>query len=377
MLGQPVTVIDDEGREDVTESIELFPMQKSVIRESAAGLHKSEKAQFKSVNPKFTFKVSHIYPYANKIYQTEPAYASKKFPSIYCVANGYAPGSYFLGYSNGEIHLINMLDRISVHYTFDSILALKVHPKEERQTTLISLSCVGQVQYIHSSTGKKLQEFNVGDEFDKKARTMQLSPLGDKMAVSYKNGSIEIFDENIHTSETFLDNGSVYGNGHVNAVHSLAFSNINPSVLVSGGRDKRVCLWDLRKKDAFKMITSATVLGESVDTKDRNVIVGDYVSPGNIYVYDTRKFQDPVETITTNTSAYYCKFCPKPNSNMFAFCGFKGTNVQIFNDFKIVGKADYADSVYAADFTKNSRMLSYGCQDGAVRILDIKPSLTA
>lgn len=364
--------MDSQNNEDDFElkGIELFTLQKSSIKDSKDRLHIQEKAQFFNLTDKVISKVLHIYPYVNEQFSSLPESKYKKLPTIFSICSGNDQGSCAIGYSNGEIHMITGLTRISVQFDFDSILGLRMH--SVKPTTLLALNGKGHLYYIHSSTGKQLSEIIVGNPDEQAARCMDLNKFSDKFAVAYKNGVIEVFDDNTQSKDLVLDNGCIYSMGHVNQIHGLAFDKKDPNLLISGGRDKRVILWDIRKQKAVQMTSGPYILGESIDAKDGLIIAGDYNMPGNLYVFDIRKIKEPVNIIETNTNIYSSRFTKKENSNLLVVGGYKQHNLQLYKDFEKCSEAGFSDHVFACDFNRTGRTLVYGSNDGGVRFCDIR-----
>ncbi len=70
--------------------------------------------------------------------------------------------------------------------------------------------------------------------------------------------------------------------GHTNQVYSLCFGKLNSNLVVSGGADRTLRLWDLTTNTCFKTIYahSKTIITLSISKNDRIILSGgldDYI----------------------------------------------------------------------------------------------------
>ena len=144
--------------------------------------------------------------------------------------------------------------------------------------------------------------------------------------------------------------------------------------LISGGRDSRVLIWDLRSLECTGMVTASSILGDAVDVKGNYIIAGAYEPKDGILLYDDRKFKDPIKTFKTDSHIYACKFSKRDDYYIFAAGGYKTHLMKVFD----INRKDYIFGIdiisspcYALDFSMGGTVLAYGCADGALRIIDL------
>ena len=77
--------------------------------------------------------------------------------------------------------------------------------------------------------------------------------------------------------------------GHTNRVFSLRFVPNEPDLLISGGWDRVVRLWDMRSGEAVRTIPDAHICGDSLDVSGHELLVGTYGSPDRpLQIFDIR-----------------------------------------------------------------------------------------
>lgn len=370
--------INEKGieEEDWTES-ELnkplnLPIQSVEVSQDMSKIDKLEKDSFQILDKSCRARFRSLDAYQNPIHQADPLNKHSAAPEIYCLALNNEPDSYCAGYSNGEIHMVTKRKNLKVaQHSRDTILSMRFSPKFSYM--LISVSSVGDVVHTHVPTGKKLTEFKIQGE-DKFVRCMDITKNGEKLAIGFDNGEINIYDDSTQTLEESIKSGTSFTTGHINQIHSLAFDREKPYMLVSGGRDKRVIIWDTRFREAEQMVVEPYILGDSIDIKGYNILAGSYEAKQGVLLYDIRNFKDPVKTFRTDSQIYCCKFSKYEKSNLFAAGGYKRNVIKVFDinkDKCICGIDGINSACYALDFSTTGAVLGYGCKDGGVRIIDI------
>ena len=311
-----------------------------------------------------------LYRYQNPVHKENPITKNDREPEIYAISICQDKDSIATGYSNGEIHIYNKYKNVKlVQYSRETIIGLKIH--HNNNNILTSISSSGDVVNTHVPSGKKLNEFKIEKLIP---RTLDLSIKDDKIAVGFAEGQIQIFNNNTQTLEKLIKKGTSFATGHINQIHCVVFDKKNSDRLVSGGRDSRILIWDLRNLEPTGMVVGPQVLGDTVDIKGNYIVAGSYEPKEGVLLYDDRKFEEPIKSFKTDSHIYACKFNKKENDYIFAAGGYKRNLMKGYdinkNDF-IFGIEGLGAACYALDFSMDGSVLAYGCADGGVRIVDL------
>ena len=367
---------DDESKQEEWAESELdkpldIPIQ-TVDRYSypkPGKIESLEKGLFQIYDNSYYYQFGNFYRYYNPYYENNPLTKNNKPPEIYSLSFARDRTIFAGAYSNGEIHIYTKNEKKIVQYSRDTILSLRYHPFN--QNVLLSVSQMGDVTHTHSPSGKKLSSFRIENKI---VRCMDYNPRGDKCIIGFADGDMYIYNDNTQTLENKLRSGTSFTTGHVNQIHSVVFDKQNYSQVVSGGRDKRVLLWDLRTLKCSGMIVKPYILGDTVDIKGNNLIAGSYDKKDGVLVYDIRNFKDPVQIHKTDSMIYACKFSKNEKDDIFAAGGYKRNNLKIYSLSKkeaIAGLEGNDSPIYSIDFLYNGSQLIYGCGDGGIRVLSL------
>ena len=334
-------------------------------------VEKIEKSYFQNKIPdkrKVFFRG--LYRYQNPIHKENPLNKGEREPEIYAINISKDKDTIATGYSNGEIHIYDKHKNVKlIQYSRETIIGLKIF--HTNNNILTSISSMGDVVNTHVPSGKKLNEFKIEGLIP---RTLDLSSKDEQIAIGFAEGLIQIYNNNTQTLDKVIKKGTSFVTGHINQIHSVRFDKKVNNRLVSGGRDSRVLIWDLRSLECTGMVTASSILGDTVDVKGNYIIAGGYEPKDGILLYDDRKFTTPIKTFKTDSHIYACKFSKRDDDYIFAAGGYKTNLMKVFdinrNDY-IFGIDIISSPCYALDFSMGGTVLAYGCADGALRIIDL------
>ena len=363
-------IADDDLTVCITDKPINVPIQ-NVNVPTMTSVESLEKSSFVNKYPesrKAFFRC--LYRYQNPIHKEDPLNKGEREPEIYALSIGKDKDTIATGYSNGEIHIYDKYFNVKlVQYSRETIIGLKIH--HTNKNILTSISSMGDVVNTHIPSGKKLNEFKIENMIP---RTLDLSFQDDQIAIGFAEGHIQIYNNNTQTLEKLIKKGTSFATGHINQVHSVVFDKQKSNRIISGGRDSRLLIWDLRTLECNGMVVGPRISGDTVDVKGNYIIAGSYEANDGIYLYDDRKFKEPIKTFRTDSHIYTCKFSKRENDYLFAAGGYKKNLMKAFdinkNDY-IFGLEGLGSACYALDFSMGGTVLAYGCADGALRIVDI------
>lgn len=345
-----------------------LPNQTVSLLETKANLTAIEKSMYKNKNKYYTSFIKHIYYYENPIHQTDPINKSSKPPEVYATAASNDSSSFCAGFSNGEIHVFNELTRKIIQNSQDTILSIRYHPI--KSYILLSITSTGDVVYSHIPSCKKLNSFNIENKIP---RSLDFSLMGDKFAIGFADGEVHVYDEQTQTLEKVFKSGTSFTTGHLDQVHSVVFDKGDCNRIITGGRDKRVLLWDVRSCSCTNMTIGPLTIGDSIDIKDNIIIGGNYETPGNVMLFDIRNMKKPMNVIKTMSQLYVCKYSKKDKTDLFAVGGYKIGAMKLYKakTCEEVGGIEGCFPVYSLDFSGNGNNIVYGNSDGGVRIVTV------
>lgn len=362
---------EGEDQEDFLYKKLDLPIQAIERHRNLTEVEKLEKTSFIDRKPK-VLKTSFrdYFRYQNPLREKDPLQQYERNPEINTISAAQRTELFACGYSNGEIHIFNQYHDLKIiQDTYDTILGLKINPNNNN--ILISLSSMGDLIHTHVGSAKKLNEFRIEKLVP---RCMDYNDSTQKIAVGFAEGNINIYNDEMQSLEGVIKSGTSFSTGHVNQIHSVSFNKKNRNILVSGGRDKRVMIWDLRKYECTGMVLGPFILGDAVDIKGNYIVCGSYEKQNGCYLYDIRKFKDPVKQFRTDSKIYSCKFSKKEGAEIFAAAGCKVNVLKIYNINEkeyISGNDGCSSPCYALDFSPDGNVLAFGCKDGDVRVVDL------
>lgn len=157
--------------------------------------------------------------------------------------------------------------------------------------------------------------------------------------------------------------------GHASRVFSLKFNPTDTNILISGGWDNTIQIWDTRVSHAVRSIFGPHICGDAVDIYGNVVLSGSWRPDNALQLWDfgTGKL---IETLDWRLGAgeepclLYAAQFSKGNNAEFIVAGGSGANeAKIFNrkSRQIVGELHgFKKGVYSLDFSADSKMLIVG-----------------
>jgi len=219
--------------------------------------------------------------------------------------------------------------------------------------------------------------------------SIEYSNDGMNYALGLKDCSIRIYDGVTRQETTILggpDNKKV--SGHSNKIYALRYHKDNPKILISGGWDKYVVMWDLTSETPIRFITGPQIFGEGLDIncfgeiltaswrKDDPLQIWDSDS-GNLKVNVDWNYKEKEENVKASTQPYCCKFSNDFGKLIFAG-GSQVNSVKIF-DWNGTGLATIDKLSHACvaldssnEIEKNEQLLAAGGGEGIIRMFKIK-----
>ncbi|KAG9392256.1 WD repeat-containing protein [Carpediemonas membranifera] len=242
---------------------------------------------------------------------------------------------------------------------------------------LLSGNAEGYVQHWHVTSGKCLHTIK---EEGNEIYAVEYNPEGSKFATAGKDQTVRIYDEATKTRIQELSDG--YANvtsGHFNRVFSLCYHPTDPNLLISGGWDNTVQVWDLRADHSVRSIYSPHICGDSVDIDGNTVLTGSWRPDKQVQLWDLRTTELEKDVPWGNDSAtgkatmVYGACFGGDQKQYIAACGSDGNQCKLFDrqSSEVVGALDLPAASYCCDFAPGGRFVAFAGNYNDIRICDV------
>jgi WD40 repeat protein len=261
--------------------------------------------------------------------------------------------------------------------------------QSKTKSVLISVNAEfdGQILHWHIKSGKCLHAIT---ERGNQIFCIDYFNDGSQFATAGRDRIVRIYDEATKRLVQSLQGGDQkHTAGHSNRVFSLKYHPSHPNIVLSGGWDNTVQIWDTRKGHSVRSIWNCYLCGDSVDfTGDGNqILTGSWRTENPLQIWDFGTCEQ-VENIEWKSSAapnasgntcmlFAAQFSKDITSSMIVAGGSQENEAKFFargkdNSEPFGALINLPKPVFTVDFSPNSKMAAIGSADGQVRVLDIR-----
>jgi WD40 repeat protein len=258
--------------------------------------------------------------------------------------------------------------------------------QSKTKSVLISVNAEfdGQILHWHIKSGKCLHTIT---EKGNSLFCLDYFHDGSQFATAGRDRIVRIYDEATKRPVQTLEGGDLKTTaGHSNRVFALKYHPEHPHILLSGGWDNTVQMWDTRKGHSVKSLWNCYLCGDSVDFN----AAGDKILTGSWRISDALQLWDfgtgqVIETIdwktvgTQTTCMLFSAQFSKDAASSMIMAGGSQENEAKFFSVPPSGKPtpfgalmNLPKPVFTTDFSPNSKLAAVGCADGLVRVLEVK-----
>ncbi|CAI2374343.1 unnamed protein product [Moneuplotes crassus] len=254
------------------------------------------------------------------------------------------------------------------------------------KNVLVACSADGLLYHWHVTSGKLLHTLDLSDH-GSQFFCLDFSPDGKNLALGAKDKTIRIVDEHTKTLVSTLEGGTGVL-GHSNRVFSVKYIPEDPNLIISGGWDNTVLLWDLRTSKVVSSFYGPHICGDSLDIRNGKILAGSYHNSDNLYLIDleTLELDQKINWYGDgfkkkdgkSPSSLYSALYTSDGSHIIAG-GASPNEVRIFKNeedgHKVVSSiSDLESCPLSIDVAHSSNQFAFGTADGYLRIMNLTES---
>lgn len=271
--------------------------------------------------------------------------------------------------------------------------ALKFRPvtaSTRTKNVFLAANAAGTVQHWHMTSGKCLH--SITDE-ENPVYALDYNTDGTSFVTAGKDHALRIYDEATKTQTAILQGGGSYSikgpSGHSNRIFSAKFLPEDSNVVISGGWDNTVQIWDIRAGHAVRSFYGPHICGDSLDIVGNEILTGSWRNEHQVEVWDFRS-GEKISEVPWNSSAfsgagqpacmvYAAQFSKESATPRFIAAGGSGLNeCKVFdhqNGNQVIGTiTGLAKGIFTLDIAPDNTRIAIAGGDASIRIVDIVPN---
>lgn len=188
-------------------------------------------------------------------------------------------------YASSSCHLIRSLNCRMTTET-PAVTSIRWRPsKSSTKNVLFATTGDGFISHWHATSGKLMDKFQLPDI---QVLCSDITVSGEKFALGCHDNSVKVFDENSRSYLYTCEPGRGNRLGHSNRIFAVKW--VDEHVLISGGWDNNVILWDIRAGRSIGGVFGPLIAGESIEFCENSLYTGSYDYKNQIQVWDLRNF---------------------------------------------------------------------------------------
>jgi WD40 repeat protein len=207
-------------------------------------------------------------------------------------------------------------------------------------------------------------------EEDNQIFALKYSSDGSQFVTAGKDATIRLYDEETKIVTTTLT-------GHSNRVFASCFTAAHPQLLVSGGWDSTVRLWDLRSGRAeaqtFGLSVCSSHALDTHPTDEHLVLAAPSRSGQACALLDLRRIQEPAQALPLaggRATPYACAFDARGDACAVGGAGSGSVSVFSVSGSLLCESEACDEGVYGVRWSEGNRWLCCSGKRGGVVLLD-------
>eukprot|EP00913_Durusdinium_trenchii_P031706 g29692.t1 len=177
--------------------------------------------------------------------------------------------------------------------------------------------------------------------------------------------------------------------GHSNRIFSLKYHPEDPNIILSGGWDNTVQVWDTRKGISVKSLWNAYICGDAVDISSdgRQILTGSWRTENSLQIWDfaSGKVAQTIDWASASSKMLALQICvpskhdscEDAGSSMILAGGSQENEAKFFlrqpgaMPVPFGALVSMPKPVFTVDWSISSKMAAVGSSDGQVRVLEV------
>jgi len=256
------------------------------------------------------------------------------------------------------------------------------------KNVFIAANAAGCVQHWHMTSSKCLHNL---EDPENQIYAVDYNEEGSKFVTCGKDTAVRVYDEATKTELVKMQGGMGYSSrtspGHSNRIFSCKVLRDDENIVVTGGWDNTVQIWDIRSGVSVRSIFGPHICGDALDVVGNKIVTGSWRPENQLETWDLTTCQKidsiPWTIGEKQTMLYAAQFskedAARNTSAMFIGAGGSGTNeAKVFDTTKdnaVVGTVTgLKNGIFALDFSPTEQKIAIAGGDASIRILDIEKS---
>ena len=303
------------------------------------------------------------------------------------------------GYSTGTLGIYNMekpeeSQDYKKSYNISTFPITCLRWKPYNKTTIILVTAEGYILQVHSKSGKILQEII---EENNPLMCVDYSLDGMLFATGGNDKYVRLYDDNTKTLIKKLERHRYDLPEHSNRIFAVKFSKKDPNLLLSGGWDNTILLYDIRSREVSNYLYGPHICGDGMDLKDDLLLTVSWEKEDQIQLFDLRMnkkigvFQMNIKENNNENNKnkldnvsylYSCRFNPTNNTfcvtgsnkNYLRIYDYNNLNCDNITEERIKAIRDLSDlkhPCYCCDYNIKGNKLVYGSAKTKIDFLNL------
>jgi len=316
------------------------------------------------------------------LFESIKTYSIEYENGIFCIS--WSPNGLYLaiGCSDGGVRILNGING-KLSYKLSTTGSMPVTSiKWKSSLCLITTSSSGCIDIWHIQSSKCIYSIN---EENNQIFAFDINCNNKYFASAGKDKIIRIYDDKTKKLYSSLERGQFMSkqsnpNGHSNRIFSLKFKNDDPNILISGGWDNCILIWDLRMKNCFRSIFGPHIAGNTIDIQNDIIVAGSWRIKNTVQLFqfsNGKELKNGLSPIKWNPSPMLYSLSYNPLFEGMIACGGTGINTfniintingQISNSLQLKNKK----GIYCLDWNSKGNIVAFAGHSCDVQIVTLK-----